>query len=91
MIIGSTYNLSTKVYDYPVIFNNKSSSKTSSFECLDENLKWDEHIKNILKSRIIAISRRARHFIPADALQMIYNALIQPYFDYCSPLWQTTT
>jgi hypothetical protein len=33
----------------------------------------------------IAILRRAKHFIPADTLQMIYNALIQPYFDYCNP------
>jgi hypothetical protein len=34
MIIGTTYNLSTNVYDYPVIFNNKSISRTSSLECL---------------------------------------------------------
>ena len=31
--------------------------------------------------------RRAKKFIPTSSLQMIYNALIQPYFDYCSPLW----
>jgi hypothetical protein len=31
--------------------------------------------------------RRAKNFIPVSSLQMIYNALIQPYFDYCSPLW----
>jgi hypothetical protein len=33
------------------------------------------------------MSRRAKNFIPVSSLQMIYNALIQPYFDYCSPLW----
>ena len=26
-------------------------------------------------------------FVPANTLQTIYRALIQPYFDYCSPLW----
>jgi hypothetical protein len=31
--------------------------------------------------------QRAKHFIPVSSLQIIYNALIQPYFDYCSPLW----
>ena len=31
--------------------------------------------------------QRAKKFIPTSSLQMIYNALIQPYFDYCSPLW----
>ena len=35
----------------------------------------------------IAMLRRAKKFIPTSSLQMISNALIQPYFDYCSPLW----
>ena len=26
-------------------------------------------------------------YVPANTLQTIYSALIQPYFDYCSPLW----
>ena len=27
-------------------------------------------------------------FVPTNTLQIIYcNALVQPYFDYCSPLW----
>jgi hypothetical protein len=35
----------------------------------------------------IAMLQRAKNFIPVSSLQMIYNALIQPYFDYCFPLW----
>ena len=48
---------------------------------------------NILKRYLkkvgsgIAILRNAKKFIPRSSLQMNYNALIQPYFDYCSPLW----
>ena len=34
MIIGSTYNLSNKVYNNPVMLNNKPLSRTSIFECL---------------------------------------------------------
>ena len=34
MIIGSTYNLNNKVYSNTVMLNNKSLSRTSTFECL---------------------------------------------------------
>ena len=41
MIIGSTNNLNNKVYNNPVMLNNKPLSRTSTFECLgvllDEN------------------------------------------------------
>ena len=26
-------------------------------------------------------------FIPKEKLQTLYNAIVQPYFDYCCPLW----
>ena len=35
----------------------------------------------------IGTLKRIKSFIPACKLQTIYCALIQPYFDYCSPLW----
>ena len=75
------------------MLNNKPLSRTSTFECLgvllDEKLKCDKHIEKILKmvGPGIAMLRNAKKFIPRSSLQMIYNALIQPYFDYCSPLW----
>jgi hypothetical protein len=28
-------------------------------------------------------------FVPQEFLQTVYNALIQPYFDYCYQLWDT--
>ena len=31
--------------------------------------------------------RYVKPFVPPATLQTIYKALIQPYFDYCSPLW----
>jgi DNA-directed RNA polymerase subunit N (RpoN/RPB10) len=33
--------------------------------------------------------KRIKPFIPPATLQTIYKALIQPYFDYCSHLWDT--
>ena len=35
----------------------------------------------------VGILRRIKPYVPANILKSIYNALIQPYFDYCSPLW----
>ena len=31
--------------------------------------------------------KRIKSYVPAYTLQTIYSALIQPYFDYCSPPW----
>jgi hypothetical protein len=56
---------------------------------IDENLKWDKLIEEILKKvgSGIAMLQRAKNFIPVSSHQMIYNALIHPYFDYCSLPW----
>ena len=35
----------------------------------------------------IAVMKRIKPFVPNSTLQTIYKAMIQPYFDYCSPLW----
>ena len=50
---------------------------------LDENLNWEKHIDYIsskVSSGIGAIKRQS-------TLVKVYNALIQPYFDYCSEVW----
>ena len=93
MIIGSTYNLNNKVYDYPVMLNNKVIPRTHSFECLgaliDEKLSWDLHVEKTCKKvgGSIAVMKRIKPFVPNSTLQTIYKAMIQPYFDYCSPVW----
>ena len=33
--------------------------------------------------------RRIKPFVPEGSLVTLYKALIQPYFDYCRPLWDT--
>ena len=93
MIICSTHNLRNKICDYLVILNGKSIPRTSSFECLmvflDEMMSWDQHIEEICKNvgAGIAVMKRIKPFVPNNTLQIIHNALIRPYFDYCSPLW----
>ena len=35
----------------------------------------------------IAAIKRVKPFVPPEMRQAIYNSLVQPYFDYCNPLW----
>ena len=56
---------------------------------MDENLNWEKHIDYIsskVSSGIGAI-KRLREFVDQSTLVKVYNALIQPYFDYCSEVW----
>jgi hypothetical protein len=56
---------------------------------MDERLSWEKHIDNIC-SKVgagIGAMRRIKPFVPLPTLKMLYNAIVQPYFDYCSPLW----
>ena len=56
---------------------------------IDAQLTWCKHIEEICKKVYTAIDalKRVRPFIPKETAIQIYNALIAPYFDYCSPLW----
>ena len=31
--------------------------------------------------------RRIKPFVPIDTLEMVCKSLVQPNFEYCSPLW----
>ena len=73
--------------------NDVAVSRTNTYKCLgveiDEKLSWEEHIETICNKASAGIGaiRRVKSYVPVDTLQTIYNALIQPYFDYCSSLW----
>ena len=32
--------------------------------------------------------KRVRQIVPPSTLQTMYNSFIQPYFDYCSVVWE---
>ena len=56
---------------------------------IDENLSWNEHIRQISKKiacGIVAL-KRVRHCVPTPTLHTIYNSLVQPHFNYCSEVW----
>jgi hypothetical protein len=87
MYVGSNHNLAKIDNEFPVMINDQLIPRVHSISCLgvklDETLNWDEHIEMVC----IGILKRIKPYVPANTLIYIYNALIQPYFDYCSPLW----
>jgi hypothetical protein len=78
-----------------IIMNNSIIESVLSQKCLgvdlDNGLIFDIHIENLCKKICSGIGalRRIKPFVPLRSLKMLYKALIQPYFDYCSPLWDT--
>ena len=95
MFIGSPYNLNNIICEEPVVANAKPISRTATQMCLgvkiDENLNCNSHIEMISKKASAAIGamKRIKPFVLMHTLESIYKSLVQPYFDYCSPLWDT--
>ena len=93
MFIASANNLKNKLSDSPILINNKPVPKIDHYSCLgvnmDERMSWEKHVECICSkvSAGIGAMRRLKPFVPLSTLKMLYNAIIQPYFDYCSPLW----
>ena len=93
MFIGSPYNIRNKIGDKSVTLRNTPLLRYRSFKCLgvaiDEHLSWEVHVNTICKkiSAGIGVLKRTKPFVHNETLHTIYMALTQPYFDYCSPLW----
>ena len=98
MYVGSNHSLAKIDDEFSVMINDLPIPRVDSMiprfpECLgvklDETLNWKEHIDMICKKvgTGAGILRRIKPYVPANILSSIYNALIQPCFDYCSPRW----
>ena len=93
MFIGSPYNLKNKIGESSVFFGDKQVPIIHSFESLGveihENLTWEKHIAKICKkvSAGIGAIKRVKPYVDTSTLQIIYKALFQPHFEYCSTLW----
>ena len=91
--MGSNHSLAKIDNEFPVMINDQLIPRVHSISCLgvklDETLNWDEHIGMVCKKvgAGIGILKRIKPYVFASTLISIYNALIQHYFDYCSPLW----
>ena len=56
---------------------------------MDGQLSWGSLADHACSkaSAGIGLIRRIRPFVPLSTLKMLYNAIVLPYFDYSSPLW----
>ena len=94
MVIGSNqriHTLSNNQIDIEI--DGKSIKKVKEAKSLglliDEDLSWAKHIEEISKkiSSAIGALKRMKPFISESTALQIYQALILPHFDYCSPVW----
>ena len=93
MIAGSRQRI-TKIEGDPEVklgnCNIKRVKETKTLGVIiDDQLKWNAHIDNVVTkvSKAIGMIRRMKNFVPQSTLISVYNATVQPHFDYCSLVW----
>ena len=94
MIIGSRHNLGKIKKDPTIKIGSETVNRVHTSKSLgviiDDKLKWENQIDSISKkvSRGIGAIKLIKPYLPKKCLTQVYNALVQPYFDYCSLVWQ---
>ena len=94
MLIGSRHRLGTYDTSPKLIIGGDIIKQVSSVKSLgvhiDENLSWNLHIEKIAKKIASGIGaiKRCRPFVNRTTLESVFNALVQPYFNYCSEVWR---
>ena len=93
MIAGSRQRISKIEGDPQVKLGNcniKRVKETKTLDVIiDDQLKWNAHIDNVVTkvSKAIGMIRRMKNVVPQSTLISVYNAIVQPHFDYCSLVW----
>ena len=95
MLIGSRQRLSATTTGHSLTVQIKGHEidrvpHTKSLGVhIDQNLSWSKHVNETAKmvSSGIGALKRLRPFICEDTAILLYRALIEPYFDYCCPVW----
>jgi len=96
MVVGSRQKFLAETFsEFNIQLDNQPISRVEYAKSLgliiDDRLSWSNYIKELWRkiSSAIGALRRIRSLISnsqSTAVQ-IYNALIQPHFDYCAPVW----
>ena len=93
MLIGSKFKLSQIHNDFTVKVHSTPLDRVVKHKVrgvhIDESLNWRPHINATSKkiSAGLAILKRVSPTISFDTRMNMYNALVAPYFDYCSTVW----
>ena len=94
MIIGSHYRLRHLNGDLNVTVNSQQLTRVTNYRYLgievDKALGWQSQVDTICKkvSAGIGALKRIRSLVPCQNLLGMYDALVAPYFDYCSEVWK---
>jgi len=94
MLLGSRQRLSI-LTEYPTLAINElqvslvTTAKSLRVTIDDVKLDWSGHIVKVTKKVASGIGaiKRIRCIVPQATLHLIYQALIQPHFDYCNIVW----
>ena len=91
MLIGSRQRLCTLTVPPRPSINGSPIEHVTTAKLLgvliDDNLTWRSHkLTKKIASGIGAI-KRIRHLVPYGTLHSIYQALVQPHFNYCNIVW----
>ena len=94
MIIGSRQRLiNHDVSNLNICVNNTQIKRVQHTKSLgltiDENLTWKNHVDVICKkvSSGIGALKRVRRFMCRETAEKAYRGLLEPYFNYCCPVW----
>ena len=94
MLVG-THQRTAEADDLVIEISNSRLKRVNKFKYLgvlpDNTLSWKdriEYIGNKISSRS-GVLCRARKVLPKLTCQMLYNTLVLPLFDYCSPVWDS--
>ena len=93
VLIGSRHRINSLDIQPSINIDKQSVKRVKHSKVLgvqiDEHLAWTKHIEFIagkISSGIVAI-KKAKEFVDRNTLVLIYNALVQPHFDYCCEVW----
>ena len=92
MVVGSRQRIKTLNNEIDIEINgnmvNQVTVKSLGVH-LDNHLMWSEHTDKLCKKIASAIGalKRIRSCISMNTAIQVYQALIQPHFDYCCSVW----
>ena len=93
MLLGSRQRIATLTQGLDLSINEISLKKVGSSKSLgveiDEFLTWDTHVTCVSKkvSSGIGVMKKIKPFVPVSNLTTVYQSIVEPYFDYCSIVW----
>ena len=92
MIIGSRQRLNAQCEEIDISIDDRTIKRVDHTKSLgltiDAQLSWSKDVDEICKKASSAIGalKFVRPFIPTYVAVQIYNVLILPHFDHCSPV-----